>query len=599
MNYQVNCPMDCQQAMSKIEEYCRAGIKKIDNQLCEKNLLEHLTDCPDCLNEAVKHFEIESIVSQAFTESKTNLEQASFEGATPLQFLRPRIEARADGKTSSATKPIGNSTMSTIFNQLKNRSRLTIGVALATVALLAVTVIPFKYDDTIGYEVAFAGVNKVLALDSDKISKLLNELGVKGATVDVSGCETTCNLKITDLQTAEDGRLLIAAFESVGAVHLTNGVTPIVDTIQGSLLSKASNFIFISGDDGEFGAEKLNSIIIERLGDNYETRIEACFKTISGDSIGVGINTLDGEDGGNFWVMDSSTGDAAMMFFGAISGDDLKGFDVGSGQLTDEQIARLRQEGYTVTVELGDDGSQQVLLHRGSDSLTIALNMLDDDGEHMWFVDSASGDSMLVFGGSVVDAQLNFRHLVMPGNDSSNCNLGDLSGFDFSDGQLTDEQIAELEAKGYSVTITQTDDGKQQIVLQKSSTSGDGSIHEEKEVVDFIGNDDALAKETPDSLGDPSALPEGFALSQNYPNPFNPNTKIDYTLASTERVHIDILNVMGQTVRTLVDEQVGPGAHTVEWDATDDNGRQVASGMYFYRFKAGKAVQTRKMTLLK
>ena len=56
---------------------------------------------------------------------------------------------------------------------------------------------------------------------------------------------------------------------------------------------------------------------------------------------------------------------------------------------------------------------------------------------------------------------------------------------------------------------------------------------------------------------------------------------------------------MGQVVRTLVDEGVGAGQHTVEWDSRSDSGIRVSSGMYFYRFRAGNVVETKKMALLK
>jgi hypothetical protein len=85
-----------------------------------------------------------------------------------------------------------------------------------------------------------------------------------------------------------------------------------------------------------------------------------------------------------------------------------------------------------------------------------------------------------------------------------------------------------------------------------------------------------------------------FALQQNYPNPFNPTTAITYNLPSTMRVSLKLYNVIGQEVLTLANEVQRPGVHTVRLDATD-----LASGMYFYRLKAGNFVGTRKMLLLK
>ena len=85
-----------------------------------------------------------------------------------------------------------------------------------------------------------------------------------------------------------------------------------------------------------------------------------------------------------------------------------------------------------------------------------------------------------------------------------------------------------------------------------------------------------------------------FTLNQNYPNPFNPATQIQFTLPETMDVRLDIYNIAGQRVATLVNEQREAGQHTVEFDGT-----QVASGVYIYRITAGSFVQTRKMTLIK
>ncbi len=100
-------------------------------------------------------------------------------------------------------------------------------------------------------------------------------------------------------------------------------------------------------------------------------------------------------------------------------------------------------------------------------------------------------------------------------------------------------------------------------------------------------------------IDDGSVLPTSFELSQNYPNPFNPSTKINYTLASKSLVTLEVYNVLGQTVKTLVNGAREAGAWEVTWDGDSDNGSQVASGMYFYKLTAGDFVQTRKMLLMK
>lgn len=96
----------------------------------------------------------------------------------------------------------------------------------------------------------------------------------------------------------------------------------------------------------------------------------------------------------------------------------------------------------------------------------------------------------------------------------------------------------------------------------------------------------------------PSVVRE-FRLEQNYPNPFNPTTEIRYALPRAEKVSIVIYNVLGQQVRKLVAERQETGYHTVVWDASNDDGQKVGSGMYFYVLKAGEFRAVKKMILLR
>jgi len=93
--------------------------------------------------------------------------------------------------------------------------------------------------------------------------------------------------------------------------------------------------------------------------------------------------------------------------------------------------------------------------------------------------------------------------------------------------------------------------------------------------------------------------PYRFELSQNYPNPFNPVTTIEYGTPIRSQVTIEIFNVLGQKVRTLVNATQSAGSYRVEWAGTDDAGQSVPTGVYLYRFQAGEVVQTKKMLLLK
>ena len=94
-------------------------------------------------------------------------------------------------------------------------------------------------------------------------------------------------------------------------------------------------------------------------------------------------------------------------------------------------------------------------------------------------------------------------------------------------------------------------------------------------------------------------LPTLFRLEQNYPNPFNPSTIIRYELPQTAAVRLDIYNVRGQKVRSLVNTHKKAGRYSVQWDARNDAGELVASGIYFYKIHAGNFQKVKRMLLLK
>ena len=97
---------------------------------------------------------------------------------------------------------------------------------------------------------------------------------------------------------------------------------------------------------------------------------------------------------------------------------------------------------------------------------------------------------------------------------------------------------------------------------------------------------------------DSSGIPP-FSLHQNYPNPFNPSTQILFDVRQTSQVTLDIYNVIGQKVRTLVNGIRGAGQYTESWDGTNGVGRPMSSGVYFYRLTAGTFVSSRKMLLIR
>ncbi|MCX6832370.1 MAG: SBBP repeat-containing protein, partial [candidate division Zixibacteria bacterium] len=97
----------------------------------------------------------------------------------------------------------------------------------------------------------------------------------------------------------------------------------------------------------------------------------------------------------------------------------------------------------------------------------------------------------------------------------------------------------------------------------------------------------------------PVSLPEKPALDQNYPNPFNPSTEIGFDLPKPSFVSLDIYDVLGRKVSTLINEHLTAGSKRVQWNGRDKMEAEVASGVYFYRLRIGDHAEVKKMVLLK
>lgn len=95
------------------------------------------------------------------------------------------------------------------------------------------------------------------------------------------------------------------------------------------------------------------------------------------------------------------------------------------------------------------------------------------------------------------------------------------------------------------------------------------------------------------------SVPTAYSLDQNFPNPFNPSTEITFALPKATRVHLVVFDLLGQPIKTLVNDWKEAGVYKVTWDATNDLGNAVPTGNYVYKVVAGSFTATRKMTLLK
>jgi hypothetical protein len=120
---------------------------------------------------------------------------------------------------------------------------------------------------------------------------------------------------------------------------------------------------------------------------------------------------------------------------------------------------------------------------------------------------------------------------------------------------------------------------------------------------DFSGNEGGPSLELPINITsvreEEGAVPKEFALFQNYPNPFNPYTQIKFSVANRTKAELSVYNILGQRVKTLLDEEMEAGNYVATWNGRDEKGYDVSSGIYFYKLNTKEFTQTKKMLLVR
>jgi len=146
----------------------------------------------------------------------------------------------------------------------------------------------------------------------------------------------------------------------------------------------------------------------------------------------------------------------------------------------------------------------------------------------------------------------------------------------------------------YSVSPDAPDGAHLDLVLKKIIL-----IDEQNEELESAGINGKFVVQKDTYVADTDKAPLAFRLLQNYPNPFNPRTVINFSLPAAEHVRLEIVNTLGQHIRTLIDHAVPPGEHSISWDGKDDMGRDVAGGVYMYRLKSEHFSAARQLLLLR
>jgi len=104
---------------------------------------------------------------------------------------------------------------------------------------------------------------------------------------------------------------------------------------------------------------------------------------------------------------------------------------------------------------------------------------------------------------------------------------------------------------------------------------------------------------TTTDVRDETTSPYNFELKPNYPNPFNPETNIPFTLNKTQNIKLEVYDISGRLVKSLLNTTLAAGRHTVSWKALDSHNQTVSSGVYFIKLTGQSAVQTKRIILLK
>ena len=219
--------MRCREIRSEIEKVIRR-----ENDINLALIEEHIQQCTDCYREYKAAVSLAKTLNLCTQDDKTNL--------MPLEERRKLVVAQA---AQAAAQAQNNSIFGHRHRVSFGKVFASLGVVMAAALVTILTIIPFKYDTTIGYEVAFAGLDRELIEDNNIICDLLYELGLRDADVDVQGCNVTCSLLIIDLKSKEEAEMVISAVNQIGTDNITSNVIPVHKSETSTILNRANKEI--------------------------------------------------------------------------------------------------------------------------------------------------------------------------------------------------------------------------------------------------------------------------------------------------------------------------------------------------------------------
>ncbi len=133
----------------------------------------------------------------------------------------------------------------------------------------------------------------------------------------------------------------------------------------------------------------------------------------------------------------------------------------------------------------------------------------------------------------------------------------------------------------------------------KDGSAGDVTVTSTFRINDGDEQQGPVVSFSPTAAEDTDLLPQSFEVAQNYPNPFNPTTTINFSLPEASFVSVKIYNSLGEEVKTLVNKEMNPGFHSINWNGDNNENQKISNGTYIYRVTSGDNVKSMKMILMK